>query len=100
MAEPIRSILSHHDSLTDAVTGEGITPETELTALHSPSPGSLLHNLTQTAGPSKACLLVFNNELFPPDGRSHESAKSTFHTEVTFSDLVSCIGNAAAGHNR
>ncbi|GIZ43784.1 hypothetical protein CKM354_000699800 [Cercospora kikuchii] len=88
MADPIRSILSHHDSLTDAVTGEGITPETELTALHSPSPGSLLHNLTQTAGPSKACLLVFNNELFPPDGRSHESAKSTFHTEVTFSDLL------------
>lgn len=99
MADPLRSSLLHHDSLTDAVTGEAVTPETQLTALHSPSPGSHLFNLTQTAGPSKPCSLVLNNELFPSDGHSHEPANSAFHADVTFSDLVSHVAKAA-GYKR
>ncbi|KAM3419821.1 hypothetical protein BST61_g3152 [Cercospora zeina] len=88
MADPLSSILSHRHSLADAVTGKTITPDTELTALHSPPPDSLLHNLTQTAGPSKPCSLIFNNELFPSVHASGDPAGSVFHTCITFSDLL------------
>lgn len=71
MAIPLENLLAYRHDLSDAVTNEPISSDTQLAALHQPNDtleGQLLWNLTNTARPAESVTLITpDGRQFPPD---------------------------------